>query len=159
MKNLLKVAVFAILSTLAKGQDFSYLCRPDVQAAISDLRALSGTLTHVETAIQVLDDGTLQRSQGVRDAAAFTPNPHAVAVLHNHPFNDVHPSRHDVGLAHQLGIPVFVVTRDEVWVGTPEGKVFQSDGFKTLTLYTQDPEGPPAYGRQHFFSMGGLLGR
>ena len=142
-------------SSLTWGQ--SYLCRMDVQTQLASLRQLSGTGTHTERAIVVDDDGTFLSFQGERDRAPFETDEHSVAVIHNHPWEDVRPSDHDMEVSKRIGLPVYVVTRTALWVGTPDGKRYQADTFKTLNLYTADPEGPPLFGREHPFTVTDVL--
>lgn len=70
----------------------------------------------------------------------FLP-PRTVAIVHSHPSGAPRPSAGDVAAARRLQIPIYAVTRTQVWVAGPDGEV------KTIiprAIWASDLRGSPS---------------
>ncbi len=95
----------------------------DVQRVLGDLRRATNRFSHMEEAAFIVRhaDGSCTAvrwpSTGIPDSAMWVgPFPEGtVAIAHTHPAWRPKPSTVDVATARKVKLPVYVVTRTQVW--------------------------------------------
>ena len=116
MKTLLLAAVLVLSCP-------PVLQRADVSKAVTEIRRDSFGPLHIEYALLVTRTG-LTFVSGTSEDVTYTLSPDIIAVIHTHPDKGFEkPSAQDVKTAHDTGVPVYVVSRDQVWVALPTGEV------------------------------------
>jgi Prokaryotic homologs of the JAB domain len=99
------------------------LQRADVCKAVAEIKRDSFGPLHIEYALLVTRTG-LTFVSGTSEDVTYTLSPDIIAVIHTHPDKGhERPSAQDVKTAHETGVPVYVVSADQVWAALPNGEV------------------------------------
>jgi hypothetical protein len=101
------------------------LNRQDVSKAVSDIKCDSFGPLHIEYALLVTNDDIVFVA-GSGEDVRFPIIPGLLAIIHTHPDKGFEkPSAQDIKTAHELCVPVYTISRGQVWEALPSGEIVQ----------------------------------
>ena len=122
MKRLMIFLLLVAASTWATPPT-SILDRPDVVKSIAQIRHDAFGPLHIEYVLLVRQDST-DFVAGSDDNVQFKPDATVLAIIHTHPDDGYErPSTQDRQMAVKMNIPVYVVSRSEIWAAWPNNEI------------------------------------
>jgi hypothetical protein len=121
---LLVVLLMVCIAQVFSGEMEEILKRPDVVKSVTALKhdAFDSKLFPYETVLEVLPDSTeFYSGPGLHIQLPPAPKD-LIAIIHCHPDAAYpKPSDDDIQTAKTLHVPVFTISRNTIWMTTPDG--------------------------------------